>query len=374
MNQPSIRQKIRFNRNELSGAFGDMGTDLPLIAALILTAGLNVTNVLVLFGLFQILTALTYRIPMPVQPLKAMATIMLTQKLDPHLLYGAGLAIGATMLFLTLTGLLQWLAVHIPKSVVRGIQFGLGLSLAQLALKNYIASQAFSGYLLAAAGFVIILILLGNKKYPPALFVLALGFVYTLVFKHPHINFKPAIAFPQFYLPTLPDIVSGFLLLSLPQIPLSIGNSILATRQTVQDFFPDSPVSIKKIGLTYSLMNLINPFFGGFPTCHGSGGLAGHYTFGGRTGGSVIIYGSFYLILGLFFSQNSNEWLSLFPLPLLGILLVFEALAMMMLARDLATSKPDLFIVLTVGIICLALPYGYLVGIVVGTLMSKLKH
>ena len=75
------------------------------------------------------------------------------------------------------------------------------------------------------------------------------------------------------------------------------GNSILATRQIASDLFPARQITIRKLGLTYAAMNLLNPWFGGVPTCHGSGGMAGHYTFGARTGGSVIIYGLFYLVL-----------------------------------------------------------------------------
>src|ERR1700693_938774 len=366
-------KRISFNRNEFSGAFGDIGTDLPLITALILAFGLNITNVLVVFGFFQILTALTYRIPMPVQPLKAMATIMLTQKLAPNLLYGAGLAIGITMLFLTLTGLLQWLADRIPKSVIRGIQFGLGLSLAQLAIRNYIVPQGLTGLFLGAAGSVLTLAFLGNKKYPPVFFILALGLAYIL-YQHRLETFSiPALqlTLPRFQIPAREDILSGFILLALPQIPLSIGNSILATRQTAHDFFPGSNLTIRKIGLSYSLMNIVNPFFGGLPTCHGSGGLAGHYIFGGRTGGSVIIYGLFYLISGLFFSQISEDWLLAFPLPLLGVLLFFEALFMMMLSKDMMASKSDLFIIFLVGGIIVAVPYGYLAGMIAGTLLSK---
>ena len=94
------------------------------------------------------------------------------------------------------------------------------------------------------------------------------------------------------------------MLLAIPQIPLSLGNSILATRQIAEDLFPEKHIGVRKLSLTYAVMNLVNPWFGGVPTCHGSGGLAGHYTFGARTGGSLIIYGSLFLILGLFFATG----------------------------------------------------------------------
>src|SRR6266513_5165615 len=132
------RGAIRFDRNELAGAFGDIGTDLPLIVGVILAANLDSASALILFGAMQILTALRYRMPMPVQPLKAVAALVIAQKLSGSLLYGGGLAIGLLMLALTLTGSINWLARVVPKAVVRGIQFGLGLQLTTLALRQYI--------------------------------------------------------------------------------------------------------------------------------------------------------------------------------------------------------------------------------------------
>jgi len=122
-------------------------------------------------------------------------------------------------------------------------------------------------------------------------------------------------------------MLTGFFLLALLQILLSLGNSILATNQIVQDYYPQKNINVKKISLSYSLMNLVSPFFSGIPVCHGSGGMVGHYTFGARTGGSVTIYGSLYLISGLLFSRSFQELVQIFPMPVLGALLFFEELA-----------------------------------------------
>ena len=122
------------------------------------------------------------------------------------------------------------------------------------------------------------------------------------------------------------------------------------------------------------MMNLINPFFGGIPTCHGSGGMAGHYAYGGRTGGSVILYGSLFLTLGFFFSGAFAQIVQVFPLPILGVLLLFEGLAMMLLVRDQAASKIDLPIALVVGLIAFGLPYGYVVALIVGTILALVSR
>ncbi len=367
-----MKTSMRFDRNEWSGAFGDIGTDLPLIAGMILVSGIDAASVLIVFGIMQILTARLYGIPMPVQPLKAVAAIVIAERLTGSVIYGAGLAIGFTMLLLTVTGLIDWLGRVIPKAVIRGIQFGLGAKLALLALTNFVQAEGATGYVLAAIAFVMVIGLLGNRKYPPALFVIMLGLLYSFLFKTPASVLEPSIRFalPQLHAPSIRDIFLGFFVLALPQIPLSLGNSIYATKQIANDLFPEKEITVRKIGLTYSLMNIVAPFMGGVPVCHGSGGMAGHYAFGGRTGGSVVIYGSMYLLLGLFFSGSFNGIITIFPLPILGVILFFEGLTLMRLIEDTVHPKANLAIALLVGLIAVGLPYGFLIGMIVGTLLA----
>ena len=366
---------LSFNRQELSGSFGDIGTDFPLIVAMILAADLHAPSILIMFGLMQVLTGMVYKMPMPAQPLKAMATLVIAQQLSGDLLFGAGLAIGGAMLLLSLSGALDWLGRIIPKVVIRGLQLGLGMTLALLALQDYIPADSVNGYFLAVVSFVIVLALMGHKKYPAAMVVIALGLGYALIFKVEYHELSQVAGFnlPQWHLPTSDSILKGFLLLALPQIPLSLGNSVLATKQVAQDLFPErKPLTIKKIGVTYSIMNLINPFFSGIPTCHGSGGMVGHYAFGGRTGGSVVIYGFFFIILGMFFGDNFQTIIQVFPLPVLGVILLFESLALMLLIRDVSQDKKGLVITLLVGIMATGLPYGFLVAMVMGSILYYL--
>ncbi|MFN3344707.1 MAG: putative sulfate/molybdate transporter [Chloroherpetonaceae bacterium] len=378
MQPPFLRYpfSIRFDRNELAGAFGDIGTDLPLLVGVILAAKLDASSTLIVFGGMQILTALFYQMPMPVQPLKAMAALVITQKIDGAVLFGAGLAIGVVMLVLSLSGALIWLSRAIPKAVVRGIQFGLGLQLALLSLKDYVPSDGALGYALASVAFLITLFLLGNRKYPASLIVILLGVGYAVVFHFDEL-FKVStmgISLPKLFVPTWEHIATGFVLLALPQIPLSIGNSLLATKQTASDLFPEKQLSIQQIGLTYSAMNLISPFLSGVPICHGSGGMVGHYTFGGRTGGSVVLYGLLYLVLGLFFASGFEQAVKIFPLPILGVILFFEGISLIKLLGDLLGEKKSFFVALLTGILAVGVPYGYVVGLVVGTLVYRFKQ
>jgi hypothetical protein len=350
---------------------GDLGTDLPLLIGMILAARLDGSSVLIVFGAMQVFAALVYKMPMPVQPLKAMAALVIAQKISGDVLFGGGLAIGVCMLLLVVTGLIDWLAKVIPTVVVRGIQLGLGLQLATLALKDYVKSDGWTGYGLAAAAFLIGLLFLGDRKVPAALLIVPLGLVYSLAFKGlgPGLASAFGVHLPAVHLPSLTDVATGFLLLALPQIPLSLGNSVLATQKLAGDLFPERPVTVKKIGFTYSLMNLVSPFVSGVPTCHGCGGMAGHYAFGARTGGSVVIYGGLLMATGLLFGAGFDSVVQLFPLPVLGILLLFEALALMLLTRDVAANRGDFAIALLVALSAALLPYGYLVGLLVGTLL-----
>jgi hypothetical protein len=365
-----FKDRIKINRNELSGAFGDIGTDLPLIVGMLLVTDLDMSNTLLVYGVLQIITAFIYGIPMPVQPLKAVALIVITQKISAAVIWGGGLAIGVIMLVLTLTGLLTWLNRIIPKTVIRGIQLGLGIQLSLLAVKDYIPSDSTIGYIFVSIAFIIAILLIGNKKYPPAIFILLLGLVYVVFFRDINLS-AVRISVPHAYFPKLSfqDILSGLIILALPQIPLSLGNSIFATNQIVKDLFPDKNITVKKIGFTYSLMNIAGSLFGGIPVCHGSGGIAGHYTFGGRTGGSTLIYGLFYIILGLLITNNSPELLQIFPKPLLGVILLFEGIALIILVKDIITDKKMFFIAIVVAICANGLPNGYFIGLIIGTIL-----
>ncbi|HVR35735.1 MAG TPA: putative sulfate/molybdate transporter [Methylomirabilota bacterium] len=359
---------LRFDRHELAGAFGDLGTDLPLIAAMILIAELDATGVLLLFGALQILTGLAYRMPLPVQPLKAMAALVITQQLGGATLYGGGLAIGVMMLVLTASGLLGWLARVIPVAVVRGVQFGLGLQLALLAGRDFISTGGVPGYALAAVAFALVVLLWGHRRWPAALAVIALGLVYSAIFD---IDWSAlaggvGVQLPQARMPAWADVWTGLLVLALPQLPLSLGNSLLATERLAKDLFPDRAPSVRKLGFTYALMNLVSPLFGGVPVCHGSGGMAGHYAFGARTGGSVIIYGGCFIVAGLLFSGSFSHLVRLFPKSILGVLLFFEGLALLRHVRDAGLGRGEWFVTFVVGLMAFTLPNGYLVGLVTG--------
>ncbi|MEY2747443.1 MAG: hypothetical protein RL112_2485 [Planctomycetota bacterium] len=377
MSNPSAQPaRVRFDRQEFGGAFGDAGTDIPLLVGMCLAAGLDGTSVLVCFGLLQVASGWLYRMPMPVQPLKAMAALVIAQQASAGELRGAGLAIGVVMLLLAASGLLERLARVVPHCVVRGMQLGLGLQLASVALGKFVPADGARGYALAAATFVVVVLLLGDKRLPAALVVFSLGLCYAFAF---NLDLSALAAgwdlrLPRFEPVAWVDVATGFVVLALPQLPLSLANSVLATHKLAGDLYPDRRPSLRGIGCTYGLMNLVAPWFGGVPVCHGSGGLAGHHAFGGRTGGSVVIYGAALAAIGLCLGGAFDQVARAFPLPMLGVVLLVEAVALAWLVRDLVGDRVQLPIALVVAFAAASLPYGFLVGSLVGLALWHARH
>jgi hypothetical protein len=122
-------------------------------------------------------------------------------------------------------------------------------------------------------------------------------------------------------------------------------------------------------------MNLVAAPLGGIPVCHGSGGIAGHYAFGARTGASGIIYGTFLVLSGLLLVGEPAAFQRLFPGPILGTLLLVEAVTVLSLARDLRDTPAWLGFAALCGLVAAFAPYGYAVALAGGTLLSiAIRH
>jgi len=357
----------RFDRHELAGAFGDIGTDLPLIAGILLATKLDPAGVFIAFGLAQIASGLLYGLPMPVQPLKAMAVVVIAGQATGAQMQLAGLMIGALMLVLAYSGLLDRLQKIIPVLVVRGIQAGLGLALARTALR-LVDGEGRWGWAAALVAVALLVWLRRHRHFPGALLVVGAGAVWAACTRIDWQAIQHGFGWVNPVPANIPwdQWLAALTLLVLPQVPLSLSNSVIATQRTVTDLFPENPVSLRSIGRTYGVMNLLSPWLGGIPMCHGCGGLAGYYALGARTGGAVIIYGSLYLVVGAAFSGVFQEVLRAFPAPVLGAVLLVEAGVLVLLLRDVARTPAALALAAVVALVCLFAPQGYLTGMIVG--------
>ncbi|MHB8053278.1 MAG: putative sulfate/molybdate transporter, partial [Methanoregula sp.] len=194
-----------------------------------------------------------------------------------------------------------------------------------------------------------------------AIVVIGVGLIAGIaVYGVPPVSLIPA---PQLVIPVPTDFSSAFATLVLPQVVLTIANAILATSLLTKDLF-SAEVPPKKLSTTIGLMNLISVPFGGFPMCHGAGGLAGQYRYGARTGGANVFAGLIFLILALFFT--SPQVLSIIAVGVLGALLVFVGIEM---GRHSLKSDS---VVITVIIGVLALVSSMTVAFIAGMIIAYL--
>ncbi|NLI69867.1 MAG: sulfate permease [Firmicutes bacterium] len=343
--------KINF-WNELSGSIGDLGILLPYVLGAINLVGLNPAAIFSCFGLFYIFCGWFYRIPMAVQPMKAASAALLVHNLTAGEMAAAGLIIGASLLILGLTGLIDFIARVTPRSVVSGIQVGLGVSLASLGVKM-ISTEPLIGWII----LVLILLLLRSRRLPAAIIALAAGIALNFIL-HPDLSLPSiSIAFPTPALawPKLADFNRGFLLAALPQLPLTVANAVLVTTVVSRELYGEQATRVKdrNLCLTMGVANLLSAPLGGYMMCHGSGGVAAHHRFGGRTRYTSYIIGAFLLITGLLLGSDGAKLLALIPEAVLGCLLFYSGLDLAVAAK-FTPSRQDLFIILGVAILSIA--------------------
>ena len=352
MNDKSARTQNRFDLPEWAGAFGDLGTLIPFVAAYVSILKMDANGLLVAFGVALIVVGSIYRTPFPVQPMKAIGAAAVSQAtlaagLGAAVVVGAALTTGLLWIALAVTGLGRRAASWVPRSALLGVVMGLGFSFMLEGIRMMSASFWVAGLLLAMT-----LALLGRPRVPAMLVLLAIGVAMALM-NQPDLMRELAALKPEFKIPTLAwgalsmsDLWTGLILLSLPQLPLTFGNAYLSITEENNRLFPDRAVSERSVAFSTGLMNLGSSLVGGIPMCHGAGGMAGHVQFGARTGGSSIILGSVLLGAGLFLSSSIGTVFKMFPQSVLGVILFMAGLQLALGSRDADAEKADRFVVL----------------------------
>jgi predicted benzoate:H+ symporter BenE len=325
-------RKLRFDRMEWAGAFGDLGTLVPFLIAYIGLAGIDPGGLLVTFGAALIATGVIYRTPFPVQPMKAAGAIVATQAaagvaITVPAIHAAALATGVVWLVLGLTGAVRHVARFVGRPVAHGLVLGLGVAF----MLEGIAAMAGNLWL-ALPALLLALLLSGNRAIPAMFALLALGAIVALV-SDPTLAARLAalridVSLPRVTLAgiDMDALVVGLVFIALPQLPLTLGNAIVAVTEANNRLFADRRTSESRVAVTTGLMNIFAGSFGGVPICHGAGGLAAQVRFGARSGGAPVLLGGVLLALGLFASTSVGTLLELFPRPLLGVLLFLAGL------------------------------------------------
>ena len=344
------KAKNLYSRMEWAGAFGDIGTLIPFVVAYITLVHVDPLGLLFMFGTCKILAGLYYKTPVPIQPMKAIGAAAIAGGMSPAMLFGSGITTGLFWLIVGCTGTIKWVAKFATKPVVRGIMLGLGLSFVVEGIHRMATTP-----LLAGIALVLTYLLLNSPKIP-AMFVLLVVGVVSAVIMNPHLLSELSMLRIGFKLPsfgfhgmTWDDVVKGTLVFTLPQIPLTLGNAVIAIVGENNELFPDRPITEKKMAISQGIMNLVAPFFGGVPMCHGAGGMAGHVRFGAKTGGALVILGSIVVLIALFFSDSISLIFKIFPNAVLGVILFFAGAELALTVRDIGNKKTDFYVMLIVA-------------------------
>lgn len=410
-----LRSSLHYKQqlsSEASGALGDLGTFVPIAIALTLVNGLDLGTTLLFTGAYNIITGLLFGVPMPVQPMKSIAAVAISTS-DPLTIpqiMAAGLSTAALLFFLGITGLMGFVQRILPLSVVRGVQLSQGISFGNTAVKYVLKKQDFStgsssgsrpwlgldGMLLALIALLFIVVVTGSgdsivetsvsgreenpdtiedagvqgsndkeqksvslferrmQAIPTAIIVFLVGVVLAFI-RDPSIwsqlTLGPSV--PQIVQISWDDWKTGFVRGAVPQIPLSILNSVIAVCKLSSDLFPDKIVTPTAVSTSVGLMNLVGCWFGAMPVCHGAGGLAGQCRFGATSGAAVVFLGAGKIILSLLVGSSLVEILSEFPVGLLGVLLLFSGVELAMACRD-QNSRLGAFVMLVTTVVSLS--------------------
>ena len=357
-----------FGPGEWSGAFGDLGTLLPLTLGAIAVAGLAPTPVFLGFAVFLVASALIYRLPIPVQPMKAVAAVMLTTQVSPEAVALSGIMIGIVLLGLGASGWISKVVRLVPQSVLAGLQLGLGMALAIVAFELMAGA-----YVIALVTLAILAIGLRYKQIPVVPVALAAMIGLGMVFGVPGIAIT---ADAGFAFPSWPDLNAGreaTANLVLPQLALTFTNAILLTALIAGDHFREraAHVTPRRLCLTTGFANLALTPFGALPMCHGAGGLAAHHRFGARSGGALVILAVVLAAIALAPGDLGYTLLAAIPLAGLGALLLFTAAALIF-TRRVFDSRPSCWPVIALtGLVVLAVDPFW--GLVAGMLCEMMR-
>lgn len=383
--------RYRFDRLEVAGSLGDLGTLLPLGIGMVMINGLSPVGLFFSVGLYYVVSGIYSGVTVPIQPMKVIGAYAIATAMSASQILASGLLMAVVLLAIGATGAVTVMGKYTPKSVVRGVQLATGTLLMaegvklmlgtskfqvlQEAAEPYLSIQSVGplpiGVLIGVAGGVLTLLLLENKKFPGGLLVVLGGIGLGVILgTHQGLDkIQLGLTFPSilpFGFPKTVDFTFAFFALVLPQIPMTMGNAVIAYADLSREYFGNNAKKVTYRGacLSMALANFLSFFLGGMPLCHGAGGLAAHYRFGARTAGSNIMIGLVFAGLAVLLGDHVLAVVNLLPMAVLGVLLLFAGSQLALSVIDIRERK-ELFVVLMILGITLAsnLAVGFIVGI-----------
>lgn len=346
------RNALRFDRGEWAGAFGDLGTLVPFVLAYVTLVGVAPAGMLLGFGVALVAAGAYFRAPIAVQPMKAIGAVAATGAaqtavITPESVAVATLATGLIWLALGLSGTTERVVRWVGRPVVVGITLGLGFA---FMLEG--TQMMWTGIWLAAPLLVVTLLLLSRRGFLAIALILAVGAAWA-IFSDASVVAALGRSEPRWVLPAWPfstlsweAVFVGIVLLALPQVPLTLGNAVIAPVEISRQQFPDRRITERRMAVSTGIMNSLGAFIGAVPMCHGAGGMAAQMAFGARTGGAPIILGVLLIALALGFSDSVATLLRLFPHPALGVMLFLAGLQLALGSCDFSNNKGERFVTL----------------------------
>lgn len=392
---------LTFNRMEFAGSLGDLGTVLPLAIGMILVNGLDPSGLFLSAGLFYIFTGLYFGITTPVEPMKVIGAYAIATAMSPQQIMASGILMGVCLMVIGATGAIALIGKYTPKAVIRGVQLSTGTLLMAEGIKfmigktrlqvlhqmaePYLAVQQIGpipvGLVIGIIGAALTLLLLENKRMPAGLMIVATGILIGLLMgtRQGLGDIRPGLYLPRILplgFPEGPDFTFALLALVLPQMPMTIGNAVIAEMDLSISYFGTAArrVTGRALCVSMALGNFLSALLGGMPLCHGAGGLAAHYRFGARSAGSNLIIGAIFILLTLLLGNHILALFNLIPMAILGVLLLFSGSQLALTVLDIKERK-EMFVVVTILGITLAsnLAAGFIVGIAIAYLLLSQK-
>ena len=334
----------RLRSGDVSGAVADLGVLVPLVAALVLVNGLDPGGLLLWAGALSLAAGLYFQVPFPVQPLKALTALAVAQTLSPEVIHAAGLEIGLLLILLSVTGLAGRLAVLFTKPVIRSLQFAVGTLLVVTAVKlaadppEVFASTGGSVWMLVLAALVAVVVAIASRlRWNPAgALIMLAGVVVGWAIAAPDVGFI-SFHLPDVGLPSWSVFGTAFVMLVIPQIPLTYGNAIVGVSDLAREQFGEKAerVTPRSVAMTCGLGNVVSALAGGMPMCHGSSGLSAHVRLGARTKTMNVMLGTALIGLGLFYSKHLIALFGVLPVWALAGFLAYAGLRHALLVLDL---------------------------------------
>jgi len=293
----STTDKISYWGN-ISGAFADGAVLLPLLVALALTTGYSGGMLLASAGLAYVVAGFIFKIPMPVQPLKSVVVAALAVGATMGEIRLSGLAIGLVCLALAFMPANKW-AAKVPRSLVHGLQFGLGILLIFKGLDWDYTSLAVTSDIsvMVVISAALLLVIISEMTSLPLMGWLAsTALIVAAVMAYmgdapavPAVMESEAIRF---------DII---LALVLPQLALTMTNSVVATSDVAERYYGEAAkrTNAKALLTSIGVGNILSASVAGLPFCHGSGGLTAHKKGGAVSWHMNLIVGGTLLLLAL---------------------------------------------------------------------------